>query len=582
MICKKCGTYNEDYLEYCENCSSLLTGGSVSSDNSPFQAGQAGGGASDSDSDGSSWRFAKGPMWPDPVFDANSVSDKDIPEDNFSFRETEPSYDTYYQEPEPEPVYRQERPVRSDRPRQPYSSQQQRPSRPSGSGSSQRPAGRPSSNSEFFDNSSRTRGKKRKKANRGRLIFVGVAALLIVAIVVFLMIGIFGGGLSSLFGGSKPLAEPYISKTGEPGYLITIKTKTGNGVRVVAPRMDKTFVAENTNVPMFIPETAWLPTTPVETATIEVVPDITIIDKDGKETKVEIEPITINVPALTLNVTEPAGETFTATSQTITFSGTVSNPGATVTVNETAMTVDQAGNFTGYYALDTAAGASQQIVVKAAMGGHQTASKTITVEGTPTGTAGPTATPTPGITEQTANGAITLADTFDIRTDKETLKVTGKVTPGSTITVSGAELSGNPTVDTQGAYSFTVKFPSVGKYDIVITSTLGANVSTKSVMLLRAPVKSEYTSSAHKFDYDRILSSDGPQAYELKAKIIESIQTSPYKIVKAEVSGKIVYLEYFYKYALDVGKTYNIWANPHGKYSTENSPLMTVWFIIDA
>ncbi|MCR5808994.1 MAG: hypothetical protein K6G56_05475 [Clostridiales bacterium] len=62
MKCARCGFENPDYLEYCENCAAPLQ-----------QRKQA--------PTGPSWGFVKAPVWADPDFSADSVSEDDVPAD---------------------------------------------------------------------------------------------------------------------------------------------------------------------------------------------------------------------------------------------------------------------------------------------------------------------------------------------------------------------------------------------------------------------------------------------------------------------------------------------------------------------
>ena len=69
MICKNCGANNEDFLEYCEKCAAPLNGGSAPS------AG--------------SRSFVSSPKWAKPDFNANTISESDIPEDYFTIPKAE-------------------------------------------------------------------------------------------------------------------------------------------------------------------------------------------------------------------------------------------------------------------------------------------------------------------------------------------------------------------------------------------------------------------------------------------------------------------------------------------------------------
>ena len=88
MKCKVCGAYNEDYLEYCEKCAAPLTADTESektveiqqpeneqNKGQDYQSYVASTGETPP-----AWGFVKAPNWPKPDFDANTVSEEDIPQ----------------------------------------------------------------------------------------------------------------------------------------------------------------------------------------------------------------------------------------------------------------------------------------------------------------------------------------------------------------------------------------------------------------------------------------------------------------------------------------------------------------------
>ena len=77
MKCKVCGAMNEDYLEYCENCAALLTPDEP--EEVPAPAVEESYVASTGETP-PAWGFVRAPQWPRPEFDANTISEEDIPE----------------------------------------------------------------------------------------------------------------------------------------------------------------------------------------------------------------------------------------------------------------------------------------------------------------------------------------------------------------------------------------------------------------------------------------------------------------------------------------------------------------------
>lgn len=104
MICKKCGTFNENYLEYCKNCASeLIPDGDEAMPQTP------------SASEGQTkptWGFVRSPGWPNPDLSADNVNEEDIPK-GYSPRRFDPKpiNDDYVPvnrpapSPEPEEAY---------------------------------------------------------------------------------------------------------------------------------------------------------------------------------------------------------------------------------------------------------------------------------------------------------------------------------------------------------------------------------------------------------------------------------------------------------------------------------------------
>ena len=88
MKCKVCGAYNEDYLEYCEKCAAPLTADNESekpeevqqpeneqNKGQDYQSYVASTGETPP-----AWGFVKAPNWPKPEFDADTVSEEDVPQ----------------------------------------------------------------------------------------------------------------------------------------------------------------------------------------------------------------------------------------------------------------------------------------------------------------------------------------------------------------------------------------------------------------------------------------------------------------------------------------------------------------------
>lgn len=87
MKCRNCGAFNEDYMEYCENCASPLipeeSAPVFEEDTAPAPAAapapEPGAPSMGEGGPQTSWGFVQSPRWIQPEFDANTISEEDIP-----------------------------------------------------------------------------------------------------------------------------------------------------------------------------------------------------------------------------------------------------------------------------------------------------------------------------------------------------------------------------------------------------------------------------------------------------------------------------------------------------------------------
>ena len=203
--------------------------------------------------------------------------------------------------------------------------------------------------------------------------------VLVIAIAIFAIVGInknYGSTsafIASVFGGSPTTKPATIEKTtssdGNPAYLLTIYAKKNYKVRFRAGSDVEQIIDIQDGFAAFrVSEEIWVPTEAVDSATVEVTPDVTLIAPDGTETKVEFkDKIVIDIPSLTLNLTTPPTDTYTASTQEITIAGSVDDSSVQVFAGETQLQVDSSGNFTGNYTLS--GDASQTVTIEAKKSG---------------------------------------------------------------------------------------------------------------------------------------------------------------------------------------------------------------------
>ena len=628
MRCKKCGAYNEDYLEYCENCAAPLT-----PDDETDTAPSAGNDAAANEQQSyvaetgetpPAWGFVKAPQWPRPEFDANTVSEDDIPENYFKKFNPRPAAPVTNQAPQyakPEavitdsgvyapktaaapvqPAYAYQQPRQTSRDARyagsaPYAEQtvdasgyapvaSEAPVAPKKRASKAAPVPAKEEEEDFYDYDDRTH---RSASGKRNIIFIAAAAGLVVLIVVFGLIfigakydGNFSKFISCTFAGDPvtkaPTVETSTTKDGDPAYLITVYAKNNYIVRFTAGELVAESAVVKGSVTLRIPEEVWIPAEPLDSATISVTPDIVVVNPNkGDETKVEFtEPIVISVPTIGLTMTEPTVSDVTVDSTTVAVSGVVDDNTASIFVGDTQVAVDEAGNFTTNYTLPGEG--TYVLEVKAQKNGCMSAVATYNI------TYGAASDPT---TAPSTGGNVTFAINDDVKrygTDA-TMTVSGTMESGATITVSGVELEGAVTMDqSAGTFSFTVKTADIGLYEASVTATKGEAAKTTKVYLEHQPDKNTYMSHVFALDYDRIKNYPTHESsYKVVGTIAEVIQSTPYVIARITTSAGDIYLCYFTGIStIEVGdgKTYELYADPYGLYESTGLPYMHAWFIL--
>jgi len=608
MRCKVCGAYNEDYLEFCENCAAPLEPEAAT--NGPTGFSSAGGGDQDKPA---AWGFVRSPNWPKPDFDANTVSEQDIPEGYLNRFEprpagaaqesVEPTEDKSVTRVQNEPL--EETPVPRFNAADPSHIRRNTPvcgpvldSEPdveSALPAVRKELKKPQRAESFSDYGYAGKRKSRKfRGSKNPVVFYAAAGVLVLLIVVF-AIALLTKGSGPIFGGlfskssitKQATITPDTSDPTNKQYLITVYAKTGSRLRFTAGslvREGDDLIVTDGKKSMIVNEDVFMPTEPVDSASLNIYPDIVVIGKDGTEEKVEfLEPIVIEVPSIGLTITSPASP-FEAVSPDVTVTGTVDDNTASVFIGDNQFTVDETGGFSGTYSLN--AEGQSTITVEARKNGYQIARQTITANYTAS-----TATTGGGSTGGTAQpvSAVTGTPTFDFaddqsrRTTEATLTVKGTAQSGTALSVTGVELSNPVTVNSDGTFSFTVKMDEVGLYTATVSSSLNGSTGTRTIYLERNHAdKDAYIEGAHMLDYQYLV--DAPnhkQAYELVGKVAEVIQTSPFVIAKITTTdGDVLFYYYSGIASVDAndGKTYEIYGDPNGK-DANGTPILYAWYI---
>lgn len=635
MKCKVCGAYNEDYLEYCENCAAPLT------PDEPEPASVEDSYVASTGETPPAWGFVRAPQWPKPEFDANTVSEEDIPaavSSRFNPRPAQPqaaasqpaapapdergySNNVRMHMPSEPPMQRQASApapdVAEEMPVRPYTPARNtattRIAKPSSAAKKAAPARQTPAEAsavaggyddyddlEYDVKPARAKKRTSARPNNRNLLFIAAVAVLVVLIAVFSIIylnrnfdGSVGAFFAYTFGGNPFPKAATITATqtdsGDPAYIVTVYCKNKYTARFTSGetvREDVVGANAKNCVAWRIPEEIFIPDEPIEESELRIKPNVVVISPNGDETAVEFEDeIVIAIPAIELNVTAPTVSDFTTDTAVVPITGTVSDNTAAVYVNETQVPIDEAGNFSTTYTLPESG--VHTVTIEARKNRYQTATQTFNITySTGTGTADPSGTTTPG----TVDGNVTFAinDSVARYATTSTMTVSGTMEAGAVISVSGVELEGEITQDAAaGTFSFTVKTESVGLYSAVITATKDSAAKSSTLYLEHRPDKDSYMSSVHALNYDRISQyPEHKQGYKVPGKVVEIYQSSPYVLARIETSqGDIVFAYYsgVSEVAVGDGKTYNLYADPAGTYTLADGstlPLMHAWFIL--
>ncbi|MBR0026064.1 MAG: hypothetical protein IJP37_02790 [Clostridia bacterium] len=442
---------------------------------------------------------------------------------------------------------------------------------------------------DFEDDSFRGRrgGSKLKS-----VLFWVAAVVLVIVIALLALVLVYKdkGGLPAFFGsvfsGSanrEPVMEATTMDDGSPAYAVTIYAKDGSIVRFTYPDGETTDITvKNGQAAARVPVSVWTPTEPVESSPVSVKPNFSIVAEDGSVTPVDLPAVEIEVPAITVTMSQPATAELECDTTALAFAGTLSDPTAAIFVNDQQFPVTEDGSFSGTYELGSTG--THNVVFEGRKGGCVIGRHEVVV----TVAEAPEEPVAPQPEEVPASG-IALAEDGVLRSTGSTLTVKGTMEVGATITATG-DVSGEPTVDSaNGTFSFTAKTPDTGKqYKVTITATKDGKATTKEFHIERAPDYKDYVESAWRMDYDHIVSvPTQSQGYACKGTIVEIIESSREKVLaKMDVGGgDLVVIEYHPAYATAgtiavSDNNYTIFAYPNGKHDS-GLPLMYAWFVND-
>ncbi|MBA4348243.1 MAG: hypothetical protein C0413_05295 [Clostridiales bacterium] len=436
------------------------------------------------------------------------------------------------------------------------------------------------------------------------------------------------------------ITETTDPETNEVMYQIDILAPTGSAIRVVTDatlKQDTIKVPANDRIVLSIPRGVFMPNAPVDTETLTLQPNIQAISEDGQTMQIAVPPITVTVPALSMTVTEPAGDTVNATfdNSPIAIIGQVNNYDGEIAVyvNGDQVYVDSTGMFTASYTpIQTAAAltmptSSPEATLDPSATPDPAASASpdasTTPEATPEATEAPVVDETvttetlPGSTETitiearknncvTARKVITVEpyvmqtmsftvdnDLKSLSSDTGSVTIIGTCTPGTVITgksTSPDVTFGEATVTETGTFSMLVTIAKVGGFDVTLEGKLqGYYDGTANVIVERPPTVS---SSAFKKaaadlskNYEKIktgVTTSGD--FVVTGRITEIISTDPYTIFRVQISEGVDVIVYNRSAkstinSSDLKEKKQIAGTLKGLYTDGATPVLWGWFI---
>ena len=324
--------------------------------------------------------------------------------------------------------------------------------------------------------------------------------------------------------GMSASIEPATLNNGGEGFLITVNAPNGSVLHIItdaALDSDRVTISQDNAVKVMVPKEVFLPGDYADTETVSVTPQLEIISPDGTTTPLQVPAVSITLQPLTLTITEPA-------------------------------------------------------TLSAEKKNRVTATQTIAV--------------TPYVVKDLAMAITTEVN--DLRAEKDGVVVNGTVTTGATVKVtsdSDKVTCGETIVTATGTFSCPVTITEDGFYTLTVTGTLeGYNESKLTCYVERVPG----SSSAFKGKctdisklYGKLVDGSTTSAnIVLKGKIKEIVSTTPYTIVKVELSdGKeVMVCNRSLKNTLaedDIGRTKEIAGVYAGLYPDTELPYVWGWFI---
>lgn len=164
-------------------------------------------------------------------------------------------------------------------------------------------------------------------------------------------------------------------------------------------------------------------------------------------------------------------------------------------------------------------------------------------------------------------------------------EISGKVEAGVKVTVD-SPIDGQVQQNDDGSFKFTAKLKNFGENQVIITASKGDENSSLTHVVTYTPSYNEYVAKAYRMDYDNLVNSAGmSQPFLCRGNVVEVYQQEPYTClfnVGSADNPKYIYLEMVESKPLETDKTYKVYADVHQDSTKDGYPYMIGRFFVEA
>lgn len=434
---------------------------------------------------------------------------------------------------------------------------------------------------DYYDEAALKQEKTRSRKG-GLVIAIVVVALLAVAAVAGILYanstyGSVGEAFSAIFSGQQGVTVEATTQNDKPAHRLTIRGKVGETLRFTnLSQPDEVVLTTNEAVGYVIDDEQWIPVDPDPTiAEIEVAPVVILVDKNGNETQLTVEPYMVQVPQVELTITSPA-----VLEGNVTDESPLPIIGSAISANGNAVTLEVNGVDYTSQALQPdgtisfrAELSSSEYKIELVAKAIRSRMASVTLTGTSTASLMPFKVDGDDVGESI------------IRTSESMLTVTGQGPigqTGDTMTVTGGS-TGDITYDpATGRFSFVVRLIQ-GQAKTTLTLTAG-QAAPQELTVYLVPDVNEYANQAIALNYDTVKNASSEafnKIYYFTGTIVSISEDNPNSFV-VNVDGdaaKPIQVNYYGLVTPEVGTEYLFYATSTGTTVDKTMLSMECYFM---